>query len=479
MVPIGRASIRDLTSSRRLFIREMGRGLASAGVAAASLAEAAPAGESASRKLLVLRPGQPEPAPVGYDRLPLEWYQASARRLKEQAAVRGADAVLLLDGDNQVYFTGCFRTSGERSTYVLFPVKERDTVYWYSPNIDRDLIESWWCTQNESYFCFPHAAGGFPNRGQVVRGPRVDLWEWLLKGLAQRGFAEKTIGIDVELSPSMQATFARMLPRARLVDIGNIGLRMRMIKAPEEVALIQRAYRYFDEIHAFARDYILERGTQATDFEIGQALEAFGIGLLMKDVKRDGQPHRAVGIAVTSEYVRAGVATAYPHPNQFFHAPVKRGEPLYVNTDILLGGYGGECYRNYLIAPNEAHHEKMWQVVADTVQIMVEECVPGRRCSEVAEKVHLHQVRAGMQEHIYHRPGHGQGQNYEGHQPPYLALGDDTVIEEGMTFSVEPGLYDSKRGIGVNPSDRLLVRKDRAVLMSRVPFSKEWSFLTL
>jgi Xaa-Pro dipeptidase len=84
-----------------------------------------------------------------------------------------------------------------------------------------------------------------------------------------------------------------------------------------------------------------------------------------------------------------------------------------------------------------------------------------------------------MQERIYHRPGHGQGQNYEGHQPPYLALGDDTPVAEGMTFSVEPGLYDAQLGVGVNPSDRLVVLKDHSVLMSRVPFSREWSFLKL
>jgi Xaa-Pro dipeptidase len=53
------------------------------------------------------------------------------------------------------------------------------------------------------------------------------------------------------------------------------------------------------------------------------------------------------------------------------------------------------------------------------------------------------------------------------------------VIEENMTFSVEPGLYDEKNGIGVNPSDNLLVTKKGAILMSRVPISKEWSFLAL
>lgn len=466
------------STTRRGFIRDLGAGLAMAGAAAEALAQAR-AAAGGSEKLLVGSPHHPEPAPLGYDRLPLEWYKAAAGRLKDKAAALGVDAILLGTDHNIVYFTGCFRHSGERSTWALFPIREEDSVYWYSPGIDRDLIESWWCTENEYYFCYPHAEGGFPNKGQLERGKRVDLWGWLLEGLKKRGLGEKTIGIDGELSPSRAAKLRAVLPRAKVVDISELCLGMRILKTKEEIALLQRAYRYFDKVHAFARDYILERGTDATDFEVGQALASYGINLMMKDVRRDGRPHSAVGIEVTSQYVRAGVATAYPHPNQFFHSKIKRGEPLYVNCDILLGGYGGECYRNYVIAPWDAHHEKMWQVVAETVAIMVENVVPGRACSEVAFKVHEHQLKNGMRDFIYHRPGHGQGQNYEGHQPPFLALGDDTLIQEGMTFSVEPGLYDARRGIGINPSDRLLVLRDRAVLLSSVPFSREWSFLQL
>ena len=256
-------------------------------------------------------------------------------------------------------------------------------------------------------------------------------------------------------------------------------MKMRIIKTSEEIALTQRAFRYFDRIHAFARDYILERGTEATDFEIGQALQAFGIGLMMKDIAYDGRPHKGVGTEVTAHYVRAGVSSAYPHPNQFFYSKVKRGETVYVNTDIKLGGYGGECYRNYLIAPWTPHQVKLWRVVADSVQIMAEEAKPGRACCDVAYRVHAHQIKNGMQEFIYHRPGHGQGQVVEGHQPPFLSLGDETVLEPGMMFSVEPGLFDPKSGIGVNPSDNLLITEKGAVLMSRVPYSEEWSFLEI
>ncbi len=465
--------------SRRDFIRNMGAGLAGASVAASNLACADDGMSGDSERLLETNPDHVDPAPLGYDRLPLEWHKQTTQRLKERVEALGVDAILLSSDQNQVYYTGCFRRSGERSTWVLFPVSEQDTVYWYSPGIDRDLITSWWSTDNEYYFGYPHAEGGFPNLGQVVQGPRVDLFEWMLAGLRRRGLAGRTIGYDRTLTPSEVRSVRRIFPGTRFVDIGSTCLQMQVIKTPEEIALLQRAYRYFDKIHAFARDYILERGTDATDFELGQAIQAYGINLMMKDLARDGKPHTAVGIESTSNYVRTGVASAYPHPNQFFHSKIERGQTVYVNTDIKLGGLGGECYRNYLIGPWTAAQEKMWDVVAESVRIQEEESAAGNVCSEIARKIHQHQVDNGMQDFIYHRPAHGQGQFYAGHQPPFIALGDQTVLEANMTFSMEPGLYDSVNGFGVNPSDNLRVTAEKGVLFSSVPFSKEWSFLEL
>lgn len=473
----------------------MGTGLAAAGAAASGLAcsaggsespargpsSAASSGQGASGSEALLRANADhvEPAPIGTDRLPLAWHQERTRLLKERAGELGADAIVLQRDPNIVYFSGCFRGSGERTTWVMFRLDEQDTAYWFSPGIDRDLISSWWATENEYYFCYPHAAGGFPNRGELEAGARVDLWAWMLEGLGRRGLGDATIAVDRTLTSADLATASSVLPRARFVDISPACQRMQIIKTPEEIALIQRAYRYFDKIHAFARDYILERGTDATDFELGQALQAYGIGLLMNDVRRDGRPHSAVGVEVTSNYVRTGVATAYPHPNQFFHAKIERGQSVYVNTDILLGGMGGECYRNYLIGPITPQQERMFEVVVETIRIQEEESKPGVLCSEVALKIHRHQVDNGMAEFIYHRPAHGQGTFGVGHQPPYIALGDNSAIEEDMTFSMEPGLYDAANGIGINPSDNLRISSEKGVRFSSVPFSKEWSFLDI
>lgn len=463
--------------SRRSLIRNVGLGIAGAGIASRALADLDSKFESEA--LFVKDRLHPEPAPKTYDRLPLSWYQATTQRLKDRLEPLGIDAIVLQKDANAVYYSGCFRGSGERTTWVMFRTDEKDTAYWFSPGIDRDLITSWWCTENEYYFCYPHAENGFPNRGKVAVGPAVDLFAWMLNGLKKHDLEGKTIGVDVPLSPAAQETAKKILPGARFVDISDHCMHMQIRKTPEEIALCQRAYRYFDKIHAFSRDYILEHGTATTDFEIGEALRTYGINLLMRDIARDGKPHSAVGILVTSEYVRTGAATGYPHPNQFFHAPVKKGESVYVNTDIKIGGCGGEGYRNYLIAPWTQHQDKLWQVVAETVEIMVDETKPGAHCQDVARAVHDHQVKRGMQDFVYHRPGHGTGQNFTGHQPPYLALGDETVIEEGMMFSVEPGLMDPAQGVGINPSDNLLVTKEGSVLMTRIPFSREWSYLTL
>ncbi|MGB8952263.1 MAG: M24 family metallopeptidase [Candidatus Aminicenantales bacterium] len=459
--------------TRRNFIKNVGLGVTGVGLGVGQKVHSLPLASRDSEKLLVDNPAHPEPA--AFDRLPLNWYKNTVQRLREKAAEKGIDAVLLQDRWNLIYFTGLFHSTTERPFYALFPVKG-NAVYWYHPGLDRDLVTSWWSTENDYYFDYLHADGGFPNLGKVVQGKTVDLFEWLLEGLKKKGFAEKTIGVDFEFTPSRLEKAKKILPQAKFIPIGPVCLKMRMVKTPEEIALTQRAMNYFSKIHAFTRDYILEKGTDATDFEISQAAIAYGIHLIMKDVQRDGRPHTAVGVSVNIG-CRTGVSTAYPHPNQFFHKKIEKGDALQVSGGVRIGGYGGELYRYYQILPWNSHREKLWQVVTDCVRIQEDESGAGKTCSEVAYRIHQYQVKQGVKKYIYHRPAHGEGM--EGHQAPWLALGDYTVLEKGMMFSVEPGLYDPENGFGYNPSDNLLVTKQKGVLMSRVPYSKEWMILKL
>ncbi len=237
--------------------------------------------------------------------------------------------------------------------------------------------------------------------------------------------------------------------------------KLRMVKSPEELALWRRAYRVFDETHAFARDLLLAKGTDLTDYELAMAAQEFGMGRLMAGIKRDGKPHTAVGIVMEID-VRCGVGTAYPHPNQQHYNKIQKGQALQIAGGVEIGGCGGELYRAYLLAPWTDHQKKVWTVSRDCCLMQKDLSREGVACSTVAYQIHKHQVKEGMQKYIYHRPAHGMGM--EGHQPPYLALGDYTMLEPGMIFSVEPGLYDPENGFGVNFSDGFAVQARRQAL---------------
>ena len=464
--------------TRRDFLKKSGAVALGTTLATACGTGEGPSGRSRdvsgnSESLLRNNPDHPKPATV--DRLPLEWHKSAVRRLQEKLGERGLDGILLTDHWNIIYYTGLFHTRTERPFACFIPTREL-AVHWFYPGLDRDLVKNWWFTDGDYYFDFPHAEGGFPNEGKATTGPTVDLLEWRLKGIAKRGFGGKKIGLDDSPSSKTLKRMTAVLPHAKFEEAGDICIKMRVVKTPEEIALIQRAYNYFSRIHAFARDYILQHGTDATDFEVRMAATEYGHDLVLNDIQRDGRPHTAVGIQIGIG-CRSGVATAYPHPNQFHHNRIKKGDSIQISGGVRIGGYGGELYSPCQIAPWDSEREKMWEVMAEGSAMQVRQSKAGTRCQGVAEAIHDYQVKQGMQNYVYHRPAHGEGM--EGHQEPFISLGDETVLEEGMTFSMEPGLYNPEGGYGYNPSDLVLVAKEKGIALGSVPLSKEWCLLKL
>lgn len=406
-------------------------------------------------------------------RLPLSWNQARAALLKHRVAELGADGVLLSDPQNIVYFTGLWAISTERPLHALFTV-DGDAPYWLFPHIDVDLVQTWWSGGGEEYFDFPHVDGQFPNAGRAQDGPAVDLWAWALRAVARRS---RRVVVDRELTAAQRATARRVLGYEPEV-IASVCLGMRMRKTPEELALISRSYRLFDEVHVLARDLILAEGARLTDFDLRQALIEFATKRVVPDLGLDGTPHTGVGVAIDLHWVRAGVSLGYPHAPQFRYSPITADRGLQVSGVIQLGGYGGECYRPYLFQQRTPHMERIWRGARDACLVEQDALRAGATCGEVAERILRSQIDAGLQAHIYHRPGHGQGP--ERHQAPWLSLGDDTVLEPGMCFSVEPGLYDPAIGFSANFSDTFVVQESGPALqMSSVPWTEDWCWVEI
>jgi Xaa-Pro aminopeptidase len=420
------------------------------------------------------------PAPADYDRLPLTWNKQTIRRFKGQLADRGIEAFLVRNPLNTVYLTGYWHTTTERPEATFMNADDDDPWFLY-PRLDRDLVTSWWFGAGSMYFDFKHADGAFPHEGRVQQGSTVDLFEFLLEGVKTHGIQGTRIGLDGELYPSELAKAERILPGIRFVDVSDVLTGMRQVKTPEELALWRRAYVYFDRAHAFARDYILTHGTDITDYEVAVATELWINDQLYSDLDlAGGRVHYGVGSGVRIA-VRAGPVTAVPHPNQPYYNRIGRNMALQVAGIARVGGYGHENYRPFIIADQagrfDSHMQKLWRVSRDCCDMQRDLSIEGVTCSSVAYRIHKFQVAQGVERFVYHRPAHGAGP--EGHQSPWLALGDYTMMKKNMCFSEEPGLYDPGRGCGFNWSDTVVVGERSGYRMSRVPYDEAWCWIRL
>ena len=448
-----------------------------------SLTDRLKAQASGASEKLFLEPdpdAEGPPPPADYDRLPLDWNKRTVDRFKLRLADRGIEAFLVRNPLNTIYLTGYWHTTTERPEATFMNAGD-DAPWFMYPGLDRDLVKSWWFGGGEMYFDFQHAEGAFPHDGKVQQGAQVDLFEFLLDGIRRHGVQGNRIGVDGELYPSELAKAAKALPGVEFVDVSDILIGMRQVKTPEELALWRRSYLYHDRAHAFARDYVLTHGTDVTDYEVAMATTLWINDQLYSDLDlADGAVNHGVRSRI-GIYVRVGPVTAVPHPNQPYYNRIGRGMALQVAGISSIGGYGHENYRAYIIADEKGefdpHMRKLWTVSRNCCDMQLELSVEGVTCSHVAYEIHKYQVREGVQQYVYHRPAHGAG--VEGHQSPYIALGDYTMLRKNMCFSEEPGLYDPARGCGFNWSDTIVVGEKAGYRMSQVPYSEEWCWIRL
>ncbi len=407
-------------------------------------------------------------------RLPVNWYRATVARLQAKLRDNGLAGILCTDGLNHNYLAGLFLTQTERPMWLWVPASGEPA--FFHPGLDRDLVATWWVKDQEWYFDFLHT-NGF---NQVVweAGPAKDLWVWVCGLLKKRGYGKGKLALDLEPAPSLAEKLKENLPEVEWKDWSEDLLHMRQIKTPEEVALTQKAIDLHDAMLEFARGFILEHGTDATDYDVRTATSEFGTRKLMEKLgpALDGRPHTGVGLQLGFG-CRTGPATAYPHPNQFFFKRIERGDAIQIASLIRIGGYGGEGYRACHLQPLPEPGKKMWEVHTAMVHKQAELSKAGVKCNQVAVGVLKLARDAGLEKYVYHRPAHGEGM--EGHQAPWISPGDNTVLEENMMFSNEPGLYNSEGGFGYNHSNNIRVTQAGGEVMNKTPFTKEWCWLKL
>lgn len=405
-------------------------------------------------------------------RLEEAWYRKTTARLQTMLGEKGLVGILLESGANMEYFTGLFCSQTERPFWIFIPAQGEPTILY--PYLDRDIVETWWIKDGSWYFDYPHH-GPF-NKVSFEPGPSEDLLAWMAGELKKRGYGAGKVGIDRELSLSRSARLHEWLPEVDFLPVGDLCLRMRQIKTPEELDLIRRTLRYQCELLDFGRELIIAYGRGVTDYDVYLEMLRYGARLLMDQMQPDGRPHNAVGITLRLR-VRSGQATAYPHPNQFCYHAIQPGDAIQITTGVNIGGYMGETYRALQTYPATDLQSRMWDVHTEMTLLQAELSAAGTPCNEVASKVLKLAQQRGMEQYVYHRPAHGLGM--EVHQMPCISLGDDTLLEENMIFSNEPGLYNPTGGFGYNHSNTVLVTRERGVYLNKLPMTRDYCWFKI
>ena len=159
-----------------------------------------------------------------------------------------------------------------------------------------------------------------------------------------------------------------------------------------------------------------------------------------------------------------------PHNFTDVFAKLEEGGPHVTVVNCRVNGYGAEVERTFFInsVPDEAR--KRFDVMLEARRIAFELLRPGAVMSDVDQATRDCFEKHGYLDNLLHRTGHSFG--VTGHEAPFLAIGYDRVVEPGMLFSIEPGIYFEGLG-GFRFSDTVLVTEDGNVSLTSAPETLE------
>jgi Xaa-Pro aminopeptidase len=145
---------------------------------------------------------------------------------------------------------------------------------------------------------------------------------------------------------------------------------------------------------------------------------------------------------------------------------IQEGDVLVTGAGSDVGGYGSELERTMIVGEPTPKMEKYFQVMVESQDAAIEALGPGVKCSEV-DKASGKVIRdAGYASLMRHHTGHGIG--IEGHEPPWLDIGNDAELKTGMVVSIEPGIYELGHA-GFRHSDSAVITEEGYELVTYYP----------
>lgn len=383
---------------------------------------------------LAWRIGQPE-------------YDERVARVRQELAARQLDALVLFHPIRMAYVSGFYHLSTERPMAIVVPLETDAGLGALIPLLEREhLAKAPGVTRVKVYPEYP--SGG-------TKHPLAHLADLLAELKLTRPGAR--IGYDsdgyLDLNGYDGPTLSESVPEdVETVRSRDLVDRLRHVKSPAELGFVTEscvwgnlAHRLMQEKFAIGRTE-MEISLEASLAASTTMIAALGPAYQPLTMAWGGMPAQAT--------FHAGANTALPH-GLSNAAGLRRGDVLVTYAGADVGGYNSELERTMVLGEPTPEFARHFALMLQLQQVGFDALRPGRTLADAETDVAAAFADLGVEEMQRHHTGHGLG--LEGHEAPFIDKGDDTVIQENMVFSVEPGLYVPGLA-GFRHSDTVVVR---------------------
>ncbi len=369
---------------------------------------------------------------------PLEFMSDFSRRMelcREKMIEEDIDYIFLTPDANMYYVSGY---EGEIHERHFFLVISRDQEFFFVPDLYKEeLVEDTWI---ENVHTWSDSENPIDELKKVLGKEDTD---------------------KILLSENMQARFTldlmKIFPRAEYSLAGEIFKELRIRKTSAEVQEIRRSSEIVDEVIEDLREMNGEVIGKTED-ELAKIIEE-------KMDEKGGEKPSFNTIA------SAGANGSKPH-YEHREKIIKKGEPVVLDFGCYQSHYPSDQTRTLVFGgePSEKFKE-IHDLVRKAQQAAVEKVEPGVQAKEVDETAREIIQEAGYGEDFIHRTGHGVGLDL--HEAPFINQENTRKLEEGMVFSVEPGIYIEGE-FGVRIEDLVVVTDDGCERLNHT--DRTWKF---
>ena len=263
----------------------------------------------------------------------------------------------------------------------------------------------------------------------------------------------KRIGVEGQvMRVFVHHAIKQALPNCELVDAQVPIASLRLHKTEDELSAMRRAIAISEQ-------------------SLGDTLEQLRVGMtetqiesiLVQRLMANGASEMAF-----SPIVAAATNSAKPHASARSDYAIKAGDALLIDFGARYQGVCADITRTFFVEHCDDRQQAIYNTVLNANLAGIAASKPGATAHDIDDVTTAVLEASDFADRIRHKTGHGLGRDI--HEDPYIMRGNKQLLEPGMVYTIEPGLYQLD-DFGVRIEDDVFITEDGAE--SLTTFSKQ------